>query len=241
VALLGSNGAGKTTLLKCLLGLIRFQGSARIGGLEVTRFSKQTRGMIGYLPQTPGFPAHLTAGEALAYFASLRGLPDENIDARLDTLGLIPHAAKRISALSGGLRQRLGLAVALLGDPPVLLLDEPVANLDPEGRGLFTDLVADLKARGCTVLLSTHAFDMLEQVAGRALVMAQGTVRYNGSLEGLARHGDRPARLVATLSPDEVGVAYAALLKSDVPPGAIAVEGGSIEAALERLREGAVA
>jgi ABC-type multidrug transport system ATPase subunit len=241
VALLGSNGAGKTTLLKCLLGLIHFEGAARVGGVDVSMFGKQVRRMIGYLPQTPGFPSHLTAGEALAYFAALRGLRDEDIDTRLDTLGLIPHAAKRVSALSGGLRQRLGLAVALLGDPSVLLLDEPVANLDPEGRALFTDLIADLKARGRTVLLSTHAFDMLEQVADRALVLSGGSVTYDGSLDGLTRRGERPARLVATLSTEEVGVAYAALLKADVPPGAISVEGGSIEAALERLQGEAVA
>jgi ABC-type multidrug transport system ATPase subunit len=241
VALVGPNGAGKSTLLKCLLGLVRFEGTALVGGLEVELFGKQVRRVAGYLPQAPQFPPHLTTGETLAYFARLRGLRDEDIDARLDMLGLIPHAGKRVSGLSGGLRQRLGLAVALLGDPPVLLLDEPVASLDPEGRGLFADLLSELTARGRTVLLSTHIFEMLEAIAGRVLVLVDGRLTYDGSVDGLVRRGERSARLVAALTPDEVGVAYAALLKSDVPPAAISVEAGSIAAAVEAIGREVVA
>ncbi len=187
VALLGPNGAGKTTLLKCLLGLVRFRGQAYIGGLDVAFWGKEVRRLVGYLPQTPAFPPHLTVADALIYYADLRGLRGEDIDARLAQVGLTAHADKRVGALSGGLRQRLGLAVSLLGDPPILLMDEPVANLDPEGRQLFHELVADLRATGRTVLLSTHVVRMLDGLAERALVLSEGRLAFDGRLEELLR------------------------------------------------------
>ncbi len=189
LALLGSNGAGKTTLLKCLLGLARCSGVARIGGRDVQRDGKEARRLAGYLPQTPVFPSYLTAGDALEFYADLRGLKGEDIDARLAQVGLTPFEHKPVSALSGGMRQRLGLAVALLGDPKVLLMDEPVANLDPEGRQLFAELISSLRAQGRTVLMSTHVLQLLEDVADRALVLADGKVAYDGDMAGLLAHG----------------------------------------------------
>lgn len=236
IALLGANGAGKTTLLKCLLGLIRFEGAARIGTLDVSRRGKEARRLIGYLPQVSAFPAHLTAGDALEYYADLRGLRGEPIDARLQQLGLGAHADKRVTALSGGLRQRLGIATALLGDPPVLIFDEPLASLDPEGRQLFCDLIEELKEQGRTVLLSTHVFKLLNLVTTRALVLEAGRVAYDGSLDGLLARGGRERRLVATLTKGEVELAYTALLRADVPPGAITIEGPEISEALASVR-----
>ncbi len=193
VALIGPNGAGKTTLLKCLVGLVRYGGSARIGGLDTTAFGKDVRRMIGYLPQAPAFPSHLSVGDALEYYADLRGLHGEDIDARLDALGLTAHAGKRVGELSGGLRQRLCVTVALLGDPPVLLMDEPVANLDPEGRDLFTDLVARLHAAERTIVLSTHVFDILDRVSERVIALVDGRVAYDGPAAGLVRLGRQAA------------------------------------------------
>ncbi len=194
VALLGLNGAGKTTLLKCLLGLLRFEGVARLGGMDVAHLGKEARRLAGYLPQAPQFPPHLTAGDALEYYADLRGLRGEDIDARLEEVGLTAHADKRVAALSGGLRQRLGLAVALLGAPAVLLMDEPAANLDPTGRAIFADLTVGLRARGRTLLLSTHVFDSLDQMAERALVLVDGRMAYDGTMDELkAIGGDRPS------------------------------------------------
>lgn len=205
VALLGPNGAGKSTMLKCLLGLLRFEGTARIGGLDVARRGNAARRLTGYVPQAPAFPPQLSTGDALEYYADLRGLRGEDIDGRLEQLGLTAHADKPVAKLSGGLRQRLGLAVALLGDPPVLLMDEPAANLDPEGRGLFTELVTELRGRGRTVLLSTHVVDALERIATRALVLVDGRVSYDGSIAGfLNQHGDAgPA--AARASADQAG------------------------------------
>jgi ABC-2 type transport system ATP-binding protein/nitrous oxidase accessory protein len=209
--LLGANGAGKTTLLKCLLGLVHFQGEARIGGLDVTFWGKEVRRLVGYLPQTPAFPPHLTVADALVYYADLRGLRGEDIDARLAQVGLTAHADKRVGALSGGLRQRLGLAVALLGDPPVLLMDEPVANLDPEGRQLFAGLVARWRAAGRTVLLSTHVVRMLDGLAERALVLSGGRLVYDGRLDALLRSG---VPLPATPEPEQDGDTLEAVLRA---------------------------
>jgi ABC-type multidrug transport system ATPase subunit len=204
VALLGPNGAGKTTLLKCLLGLVRFSGRATIGGLDVARQGKEARRLVGYLPQAPAFPAHLSAGDALEYYADLRGLRGEDIDARLAALGLLPHADKRVTALSGGLRQRLGLAVALLGDPPVLLMDEPLAGLDQEGRQFFIVLIRDLQACDRTVLLSTHVVALLDGIATRALVLVDGRVVHDGAVEGLVDRAGRLRGLVSALTPADL-------------------------------------
>ncbi|MGE3599439.1 MAG: ABC transporter ATP-binding protein [Dehalococcoidia bacterium] len=182
IALLGPNGAGKTTLLKCLLGLARFEGEAQIDGLDVRRAGKETRRRIGYVPQAPAFPSYLTVADALEHFADLRGLRGVDIDAAVARVGLTAHADKKVDALSGGLRQRLGLAVALLGDPLILLMDEPVASIDPEGRRVFTRLVEDLRAEGRTVIVSTHVLRLLEGVADRAIVLVDGRLVYDGSL-----------------------------------------------------------
>jgi ABC-type multidrug transport system ATPase subunit len=204
VALLGPNGAGKTTLLKCLLGLVRFTGRATIGGLDVARQGKEARRLVGYLPQAPAFPAHLSAGDTLEYYADLRGLRGEDIDARLAALGLLPHADKRVASLSGGLRQRLGLAVALLGDPLVLLMDEPLSSLDQEGRQHVIELIRDLEARDRTVLLSTHTVALLDGIATRALVLVDGRVVHNGAVEDLMDGGGRPRGLMSALTPADL-------------------------------------
>ncbi len=229
LALLGSNGAGKTTLLKCLLGLSRFSGVARIGGHDVQRDGKEARRLTGYLPQTPAFPAYLTAGDALEYYADLRGLRGEDIDARLAQVGLTPYEHKPVSALSGGMRQRLGLAVALLGDPRVLLMDEPVANLDPEGRQLFAELIGGLRADGRTVLMSTHVLQLLEDVADRALVLVEGRVAYDGDMTGLLAQGTpAPAEETPVLR----------LTGNTQPPR---LEGNALAAALAAVRGDGVA
>jgi ABC-type multidrug transport system ATPase subunit len=196
VALLGANGAGKTTLLKCLLGLLRFQGTARIAGIDVLRDGKRARRSVGYLPQVAAFPAHVTVAEALEQRADLRGLTDEDIDARMAQLGLTAHADKRVGALSGGLRQRLGIAAALLGDPPVLILDEPIASLDPDGQALFRELIAQVRDAGRAVLLSTHVHELLDGVAERAVALVEGRVVYDGALDGLLQPAPRRRRLV---------------------------------------------
>lgn len=182
--LLGSNGAGKTTLLRCLLGLLRFEGAITIGGRDVTRDGRAARRLIGYVPQRPSFPPDLTCGEVLDLFARLRGLRRGDADW-LARVGLSPHVDAAVHVLSGGMRQRLALAVALQTDPAVILFDEPAAHLDAPARSaLHRDLQA-MAGGGRTVLLATHfAADPL-RVASCVLVLDRGRLVYNGAPDGL--------------------------------------------------------
>ena len=134
VALLGPNGAGKTTTIKCILGVTDFEGSVEVDGLAVKGRGKAARRRIGYLSQSPAFGERDTCREALEFLADLKGVERRRIGELLELVNLPGHADSRVSHLSGGMRQRLALAAALLADPPVLLLDEPTASLDAESR-----------------------------------------------------------------------------------------------------------
>ncbi len=129
-ALLGPNGAGKTTLLKCMLGLIHFKGRITIEGFDIGSKGKAARGMIGYVPQQPSLYDNLSVLETLRFYANMRGVKRSRITELLEFVGLELWGRASVGALSSGMRQRLMLALALLSDPPTLLLDEPTANLD---------------------------------------------------------------------------------------------------------------
>ena len=176
VALWGPNGAGKTTLLRCVLGLIAFRGAITIDGLDVRRHGKSARRRLGYIPQESILPADLRVSEAMALFGGLRRAKP---GAALDLLRLVEldHArAKRIGELSGGMRQRLSLALALLGDPPLLVLDEPTSNLDAAGRRAFLDLLLRLKHAGKTILFTSHRPEEVHHVADRIVTLENGRI-----------------------------------------------------------------
>ena len=173
LALWGANGAGKTTLIKAALGLIDFEGEIRIGGRDVGRAGKQARRLIGYVPQEFAF-YDLSVRETLAFYARLKKTSPARIPVLLGRLGLDAHVAKAVGALSGGLRQRLALAVALLDDPPLLLLDEPLANLDARARRDYLALLATLRREGKTILFASHRIEEVETLADRVLVLEDG-------------------------------------------------------------------
>lgn len=176
IALWGANGAGKTTLIKALLGLVEVQGVIRVAGHDVRRAGKTARRQIGYVPQDVAFYEQSVAA-ALVYFARLKSAPLERVPALLARLGLDGHARKMVSALSGGLRQRLALAVALLADPPVLLLDEPTANLDAQAQRDYLALLASLcKQEKKTILFASHRLEEVELLAQRVVVLEHGRV-----------------------------------------------------------------
>ncbi len=182
--LLGSNGAGKTTLLRCVLGLCGFSGVVTVGGKDVAAAGRHARSLIGYVPQRPALPGDLTSVEVLDLFARLRGLARGDA-AGLERVGLEDRAGALVRTLSGGLRQRLALAVALQGDPPVLLFDEPAANLDVTSRRALHRDLADLARLGRTVVLATHLAAEPLQAATQALVLHQGRLVYDGPPERL--------------------------------------------------------
>ena len=173
VALVGANGSGKTSILRCLLGFVPFTGRATIQGYDVVREPILTRSMIGYVPQRAAF-GDARALDVLGFAASLRRIPRPRIDAMLALVGLAAHARDRVRTFSGGMLQRLALAVALLPDPPVVLFDEPTANLDREGQSLFHDLVGRLRAGGHTLLLASHRTEEVEHLTDRVLHLDRG-------------------------------------------------------------------
>jgi len=176
VALWGANGAGKTTIIRCVLGLLRYQGRITVGGHDARRDGKRARRLIGYVPQELGFYDDLRVDEAVTFFARLKAVRDADPDAVLAAVGLENQGAKRVRELSGGMKQRLALAVALLGDPPVLVLDEVTASLDACGRDDFVALLTRLKGGGKSLLFASHRAEEVTTLAGRVVLLDKGRV-----------------------------------------------------------------
>lgn len=180
VALWGSNGAGKSTILRCLLGLMRFKGQIEVFGNDVRRHGKRVRQMVGYVPQELGFYDDLRVLEAIRYFGTLKNVNTIDADSALDRVGLRGHERKCIRQLSGGMKQRLALAIALLGDPPVLVLDEVTASLDAVGRRefihLLASLVADQSVQRRSILFASHRVEEIDALATRVLRLERGKV-----------------------------------------------------------------
>lgn len=176
LALWGANGAGKSTVLRCVLGLLRYSGRIEVGGHDVRRKGKHARRLIGYVPQELGFNDDLRVGEAVALFARLKGVDIRSTGDVLGRVGLPGQAHKRMRELSGGMKQRLALALALLGDPPVLILDEVTASLDACGREEFVALLAGLSGSGRSLLFASHRLDEVATLAGRVVILDRGRI-----------------------------------------------------------------
>ena len=197
VGLLGPNGAGKTTVIKVLLGLVRPDaGEAMLLGRPARDPSARVR--VGYLPELFRYQPWLTAAEVLALHVRLAGLDvpvDEQRD-RLDRVGLGARGGDRVGGFSKGMQQRLGLAVALVARPELVVLDEPTSALDPVGRVDVRDLVLELKAEGVAVLLNSHLIGEVERVCDRVVILDRGRVAASGTLAELL--GQREVRLHLT-------------------------------------------
>nr|WP_290669777.1 ABC transporter ATP-binding protein [Ardenticatena sp.] len=173
VALWGANGAGKTTILRCLLGLYHYEGEVRIAGHDIRTQGREARRLLGFVPQELSFHENMRVANTLVFYARLKKasyIPDE----LLDRLDLRPHLHKQVRELSGGLKQRLALALALIGDPPLLLFDEPTANLDVRARDDFMHLLHDLKAAGKTLVYTSHRLEEIATLADRVLLLESG-------------------------------------------------------------------
>lgn len=190
--LLGANGAGKTTLMRMLCGILEpTRGTVRCGGADIARLGEEYRAMLGYLPQDFGCYPDFTGAEFLRYIAALKGLTKAETNRRtaelLDQVGLADAGRKKLRAYSGGMRQRLGIAQAMLNDPQILILDEPTAGLDPRERVRFRNLIADY-AKGRTVLLSTHIVSDVEAIADEILLMKGGRIEEQGTVPQLEQN-----------------------------------------------------
>jgi ABC-2 type transport system ATP-binding protein len=195
---LGPNGSGKTTAVKLLLGLTRpTGGEAWVLGARAG--NRQTRSRIGYLPELFRYQGWLSAREVLALHCRLAGIAratwPEQISGALSTVGLTGHADAKVETFSKGMQQRLGLGVALLGDPALVILDEPTSALDPVGRADTRDIIRKLRDRGCAVFLNSHLLGEVEQVCDRVAVVSNGRVLATGGLDELLGSGGVRLRL----------------------------------------------
>ena len=189
VGLLGPNGAGKSTLMKLLVaGLLPTGGAIRVDGEPLLRRERALKARLGYLPQDFGLYDELTVTQFLDYMGALKGLRDSRAAIRraIEEVHLEEKARAKIRTLSGGQRQRVGIAQALLGEPELLIFDEPTVGLDPEERIHFRNLFSRL-AQKRLVLLSTHIIEDVQSVCSRLLVLHRGKLRFDGPPEELIR------------------------------------------------------
>lgn len=235
VMLAGPNGAGKSTLLKVLLGLVRpAHGQLRIDGQE-SGVDNDFKRRFGYLPEAAAFAGNLSGRDVLRFFARARGVPRRRVDEVLQTVGL-SHAAKRATrGYSRGMRQRLGVGVAILHEPELLLLDEPTGGLDQEGLALLWTVLARWRDKGRLVLLSSHDLSLLERRVDRICVLQAGKVCASDTPDRLRVDAGLPVRVTFEMTVDARPLADALLgtglcglvqaspgrLSVEVPPSAL--------------------
>jgi len=198
--LAGPNGAGKSTLMAVLLGLLEPDaGTVLMDGRDLVtsgrRFRREIREQLGYLPESVAFAENLNGRQILRFFARARGVPLSRCDDVLERVGLAPAAARPVRGYSRGMRQRLGLGVAILSEPDLLLLDEPTGGLDQQGLGLLWEVRAEWRDAGRTALVSTHDLALIEARADEVHVLSAGRVVAFGSPDALRRQADLPVRV----------------------------------------------
>jgi ABC-2 type transport system ATP-binding protein len=206
---IGPNGAGKTTTLKVLMGLIRAtSGNASIlgHGVDETAFRRQ----IGFLPENPYFYDYLTGTEILRFYAKLSGVEKRRRESRvaelLELVGLSSAANVRLRSYSKGMLQRIGIAQALVHDPNVVFLDEPMSGLDPVGRKEVRDLILRLQGEGKTIFMNTHILSDVEMLCDRVAIIVAGRIRYQGAIDEFLDAGQPQADLVLANVPPEVAI-----------------------------------
>ncbi len=222
VALLGHNGAGKTTLMKMILGLT----PASSGTIEVLGSrpgSRKARAATGFLPENVAFHGALTGREQLHHFARLKSVAPGIADDMLSRVGLADAADRKIRTYSKGMRQRVGLAQALLGHPQIALLDEPTSGLDPISRHEFYDIVGELAQAGTTVLISSHALTELETRCDRIAILSAGKLVADGDLPALRKAAQLPVRFSVTATAETADTVAAELQGERINGHAIAL------------------
>lgn len=172
VVLLGPNGAGKSTLMRCILGLVRFEGKIRVMGLDVKRHGPSVRRLIGYVPQSARLPDEARIVDLVDLVSDLKGV-DVYLEDVLDPFGLLDYAHRKVGELSGGMKQRLAIAISLIGGPRILLLDEPFNNLDATSRARLIDLLRSLRGER-VLLMSVHDPSEVVPFVDRVVLMRDG-------------------------------------------------------------------
>ncbi|MDM5154387.1 ABC transporter ATP-binding protein [Bacillus sp. DX1.1] len=212
---LGPNGAGKTTSIRMLLGLIKpTQGSVTIFNQDLAKERLSILSKIGALVENPSYYAHLNAIENLEVYRILRNVPKEKIGEVLQIVGLQHAAKQKVKEYSLGMKQRLGIAIALLGDPQLLILDEPTNGLDPQGIHEIRTLIKQLtKERGITILISSHLLSEIDQMATYVGIISKGKLIFQDKIEALRHH----AQHTISLMTDKPDAAWKAILAKGTP------------------------
>lgn len=205
IVLAGHNGAGKTTLMKLMLGLTRpTSGTVDVlGGNPSITAAVEHRKALGYLPESVAFYDAMTGREVLAFYAALKGAANIENENLLELVGLKDAANRRVNTYSKGMRQRLGLAQAMLGNPQLLFLDEPTTGLDPQLRQYFYELIDGLHQQGVTSIISSHALNEVEARASRFVIMKAGAIVASGTLDELYKQAALPVRIQLKVTPGE--------------------------------------
>lgn len=198
---LGRNGAGKTTTIGILMGLLsQDSGRVRIFDKEVKGHASELRSKVGYMPELPSFPSHLTGRELLDIYGELYGLSKEDRESWSNKLfklvELKDYADTRIGEYSKGMQQRIGIAQSLIGDPELLVLDEPAAGLDPEGRSRIRTIVKEVGKLGLTVFLSSHLLEEVEKICTHATIIDKGRVLESGPVEEIFEKFSEGSKIV---------------------------------------------
>ena len=185
--ILGTNGAGKSTTIKMMCGLLKpTRGIIQIGGINLQRMPLKAKSMMGYLPENPLIYDKLTGAETLELIGNLRKLSSDMIEQRIEyyakSLGLEEQIYHEVGTYSKGMRQKLAIAMTLIHDPEMILLDEPASGLDPRYTKLLKDWIKNLSANGKTVLLSTHIIEMAETLCDRVAIIDQGMLKTIGTI-----------------------------------------------------------
>lgn len=187
-AVLGPNGSGKTTMFRCSLGLLSYDGSISVDGRDVRRDGRWVRSQVGYLPQHSSPYDDLSVEDNLKFYARLKGLKGDRVKETLKEIKLYRFKDRKVQALSGGMKQRLMLGISQLSDPPILILDEPTANLDVQGQLRFRSLFFDLLRQDKCIIISTHLLREAHEIRlfhGKVLVVSRGKVIGSGLVDDL--------------------------------------------------------
>lgn len=196
--LLGHNGAGKTTLMKALVTVLQpTSGTMQVCGFDTKKQGKQVRSLIGYLPQELAMYPSLSTFDFVNYMAALKGVHDKNaVNSVLEQVEMLEFSKRKIGQLSGGMKRRIGIAQALIGDPQVLVVDEPTAGLDPEERVRFRGVLSRFAKGGKTVLLSTHIVEDVHQICEELAVLRKGRLFYTGTSSELMKRVDGKTKVL---------------------------------------------
>jgi ABC-type multidrug transport system ATPase subunit len=197
---LGPNGAGKTTTIKCMLDLTHANtGTIKINGIDVRLLSKEAKKSVGYMPEKVAFYDNLTALQNLRFYAEITHAPKEECIQLIEEFGLSDTGKKRVGKFSKGMIQRLGMARAVLGNPPILILDEPSGGLDPRGVILIRDKILEMKRKGTTIFVSSHILSEIQEICDRVGIINKGVLVAQDTVTELSKKLNLKPQIIVTL------------------------------------------